>query len=73
MVGEYVRILSAPIAQLGTIISSKTEEGETKYLFHHDPRFNDDRMPDFWVTENDIQACARPADADVAKIKAAGA
>jgi len=72
MIGEYVRIIVASSTHRGTIIDSKTEGGEVKYLFHHDPRFNDDRLPDFWVAKSDIEVCARPTDADVVKIKAAG-
>lgn len=72
MVGEYVHILVSSSTYRGTIIDSKTEDDEVKYLFHHDPRFNDDRLPDFWVAESDIEVCARPTDADAVKIKAAG-
>lgn len=72
MLGEYVRIIVSSSGHRGTITDSKTEDDVVKYLFHHDPRFNDDRLPDFWVAESDIEVCARPTDADVVKIKAAG-
>lgn len=72
MRGEYVRIMASP-AYRGTIIDSKTEDGKVKYLLHHDPRFNDDRLPDFWVAESDVEVCTRPRDGDVEKMKAAGA
>lgn len=72
MVGEYVHIIVPSSTYRGTIIDSKTEDDEVKYLFHHDPRFNDDRLPDFWVAESDIEVCVRPTDADVVKIKGAG-
>jgi hypothetical protein len=69
MVGEYARLKGTSDALRGTITDSKTEAGDIRYLFHHDRRFNDDRLPDFWVTESDIEVCARPTDVDVARIK----
>lgn len=72
MLGEYVRSVASP-AYRGTIVDSKTEDGNVKYLLHHDPRFNDDRLPDFWVGESDVEVCPRPNDRDVERIKAAGA
>jgi hypothetical protein len=51
----------------GTIIDTKIEYGHVEYLFHHDPRF-DDRTPDFWALESDIEVCERPTDEEVTQI-----
>jgi hypothetical protein len=69
MVGQYVRMILAPNTRKGTITDSKIEHGNVEYLFHHDQRF-DDRLPDLWVMESDIEACVKPTDAEVATINA---
>ena len=65
--GQYVRMVVAPNTRKGTIIDTKLEHGHVEFLFQHDPRF-DDRTPDFWVFESDIELCQRPSDAEVATI-----
>jgi len=57
----------APNTRLGTLEGTRTEHGRVQYLFHHDHRFAD-TLPDSWVYEDEIEACERPTDAQVAVI-----
>jgi len=69
VVGQYVRMVLAPNARMGTITKLRTRNGRTEYLFHHDSRF-DDVLPDVWQMESELEACERPTDAQVAAINA---
>jgi hypothetical protein len=69
MKGQYVRMLIAPRTRNGTITDTRVEHGRVEYLFHHDPRF-DDRTPDFWLSESEVEPCNPPTDAEVAAINA---
>jgi hypothetical protein len=65
--GQYVRLVWAPKTHLGIIAAARYAEGNVEYLFHHDQRF-DDKLPDFWVLPDEIEACDRPTNSEVMKV-----
>jgi len=65
--GDYVRMKVAPNARMGTVEDSKLEQGEVLVLFRLDPRFSE-KVPDFYLREEDLQHCERPSDAQVKTI-----
>jgi hypothetical protein len=67
--GDYVRMKLGPNAQQGTIHLAVNHGGRSQFLFRLDPRF-EEKLPDFFVSEGDIEACARPTDDQVFAINA---
>jgi hypothetical protein len=65
--GDYVRMIIAPNARMGTVEETKLEQGRVLVLFRLDPRFKA-KLPDFYVGEEDLEHCQRPSDAQVKTI-----
>jgi hypothetical protein len=62
--GDYVRMLIAPETRMGTIDGHKIERGITQYHFRQDARFKEvGPGVEIWVSEDEVEACARPTDA----------
>lgn len=57
----------APNTRMGTIKDARLEHGHVEYLLQHDQRFND-RLPDFYIYEDDFEICGRPSDQRVRMI-----
>jgi hypothetical protein len=53
--------------RMGTIKAFSLEEGQVKYLFQHDPRF-DTTIPDTWLLESEFEECKRPSNGEVEAI-----
>lgn len=62
--GQYVRLRLAPNTRMGTITGSKTDGSKTEYIFHLDERFAD-RLPDFYVFEEEVELWERPSDEQI--------
>jgi hypothetical protein len=60
-IGKYVRMALAPKTRMGTIEDAHLDHGRVEYLFHHDQRFND-KLPKFYIYEDDFEICERPSD-----------
>jgi hypothetical protein len=69
--GSYVRILPpfGGSTSKGTVRAELDHNGKEKWLFQQDPRFNE-RLPDFFPHEGEIEECDPPSDAEVAAINA---
>jgi hypothetical protein len=65
--GSYVLMLMAPKTRKGTLHMKTNSEGNPQFVFRLDPRF-DDKLPDFFVNEYDVQECPRPSDEEVTAI-----
>jgi hypothetical protein len=52
---------------MGTISGEKLEDGDRVFLFHHDERFND-RLPDLYLPDYEMEECQRPTDSEVKQI-----
>ena len=62
--GDYVRMPIAPDTRMGTIEGHKIERGVTSYVFRQDPRLKEvGPAVEIWVSEDEVEACARPTDA----------
>jgi len=57
----------APNTRMGTITDAHLDHGQVEYLLHHDQRF-DDKLPDFYIYEDDFEICERPTDQHVGTI-----
>lgn len=67
MIGQYVRIVSAPKIRMGTVIAARFDGGRVTFLFHQDARFTD-KFPDIWLLNSELEECSQPTDAQVAII-----
>jgi len=65
--GSYVYMVIAPKTRLGTIHQKTNHKGQPQFVFRLDPRF-DDKLPEFFIHEGDVEECQRPSDADIALI-----
>jgi hypothetical protein len=65
--GDYVRMKLSPNTRMGTVEADKLEHGHVQYLFRSDPRFSH-RLPDVYLTEEELEHFQRPSDAEIAKI-----
>jgi len=64
MIGQYVRMRSAPYT-IGTIKAARCYAGQISFLLEQDVRFAE-ISPDVWVSDSEIEECARPSDDSVA-------
>jgi hypothetical protein len=55
--------------RLDAAAAAKIDNGRREYLFELDPIF-EDRLPAFYVSEGDVEPCARPSDDEVKAINA---
>ena len=67
--GSYVYHEMAPTTHRGTISESEMYNGEMRYLFHLDPRFDYvAKFPDVYCYEYELVECERPSDEEIATI-----
>jgi hypothetical protein len=64
MIGQYVRMITAPRTRMGTIIAARFDGGRVTFLFHQDPRFAD-KFPDAWLPNSELEECSRPRDEQI--------
>jgi hypothetical protein len=64
MIGQYVRMVSA-LYIIGTIKAAHCYAGQVSFLLQQDVRFSQ-IFPDVWVSDSEIEECARPSDDSVA-------
>jgi hypothetical protein len=67
MIGQYVRMVTAPNTRLGIITAARFDRDHVTFLFHQDPRLLS-RLPDVWMEDSDLEECARLTDEQVAMI-----
>jgi hypothetical protein len=65
--GDYVRMKLSPHTRMGTVEDNKLERRYVQYLFRSDPRFSQ-RLPDVYLTEDELKHSERPSDTEIAKI-----
>jgi hypothetical protein len=65
--GSYVCMLTAPKTRKGTLHVKTNHEGQSRFVFRLDPRF-DDKLPEFFVNDHDVQECLPPSDEEIAAI-----
>lgn len=60
-IGKYARMKVAPNTRMGIIEDARLYHGRVEYLFHHDQRF-EDKLPNFYICQDDFETCDRPTD-----------
>jgi hypothetical protein len=65
--GDYVRMKLSPNTRMGTVEENRLEGRRVEYLFRSDPRFSQ-RLPDVYLTEDELEHSQRPSDTQIAKI-----
>jgi len=64
MIGQYVRMISAPYT-IGTIKAARCNAGQVSFLLEQDVRFAE-IFPNVWLRDSEIEECLRPSDDSVA-------
>lgn len=67
MIGQYVRIVTAPNTRIGTIQGARFDRDHASFLFHQDPRIVF-KLRDIWMQESELEECMRPTNAQIARI-----
>jgi hypothetical protein len=52
---------------MGTIKAARFHKGHVSFFFQQDRRLTD-RIPDIWLSDSQLEECARPADEQVTAI-----